>query len=209
MTVSQEASSGQRGPGRSLRTTPAATISWDPDTEGLLRDWHNRAAAAATAHYKLAYRCRRRNVVLGVPAVISSAVVGTSLFATLNDSTLDSSVRLAIGSLSVVAAVLASLQTFLRFSERAERHVLAADWYAAVRRGCAEVLALPAASREPPGIYLPRLRKEMSRIGQQAPEVPSPFWAEVASSFHIDDTPPTRTVSGRTEPPSEDSASKP
>ncbi len=174
-----------------------AAPSWDADTERLLRDWHNRAAAAATAHYLVANRCRRRNVLLGVPVVVFSTVVGTSLFATLNEASVDSTVRLAIGIISVAAAVLAALQTFLRFAERAERHVIAADWYAAVRRGTSEVLALPPAARQPPTAYLPGVRKEMSKIGQQAPEIGAPLWAKVAAAHGVDDAPPARSSGDR------------
>lgn len=171
----------------------SATAAWDKDTERLLRDWHNRAAAAAMAHYTLANRCRRRNVLLGVPVVVFSTVVGTSLFATLNDASVDSDVRLLIGIVSVAAAVLAALQTFLRFAERAERHVMAADWYSAVRRGIAEALALPPPTRQPPTAYLPGVRKEMSKIGQQAPEIGAPLWAKVAAAHGVQDAPPDRS----------------
>ena len=168
------------------------TVPWDEDTERLLCDWHNRAAAASDAHYRLANRCRRRNVALGVPVVVFSTIVGTSLFATLNDANVSSRARLVIGAVSVAAAVLAALQTFLRFAERAERHVVAADWYAAVRRGTAEALALPPPAREPPAVHLPKVRKEMSRVGQQAPEIPAAMWAKVAATHGVDDTPPSR-----------------
>jgi hypothetical protein len=172
---------------------------WDANTERLLADWRNRAAAAATAHYRLADRCRRRNVALGVPVVVLSTVVGTSLFATLNETSVDSDVRLTIGVVSVAAAVLASLQTFLRFAERAERHVLAADWYSAVRRGADEALALPPVARKPPAEYLPTVRKEMSRIGQQAPEIPAPLWSRLAAEHGVDDGSLART--GAAGPP--------
>ncbi len=174
-----------------------ATALWDNDTERLLRDWHNRAAAAAMAHYSLANRCRRRNVLLGVPVVVFSTVVGTSLFATLNEASVNSSVRLMIGIVSVAAAVLAALQTFLRFAERAERHVTAADWYSAVRRGIAEVLALPPSARQPPTAYLPAVRKEMSKIGQQAPEIGAPLWLKVAAAHGVEDAPPARSSADR------------
>jgi hypothetical protein len=62
------------------RLLAAATAAWDAHTEGLLSDWHSRSAAAAKAHYAMANRCRRCNVLLGVPVVVFSTVVGTSLF---------------------------------------------------------------------------------------------------------------------------------
>ncbi len=82
--------------------------------------------------------------------VVSSAVVGTSLFATLAGTTSDAaprSLRVAISSLSVLAAVLAAIQTFLRFSERSERHVQAGDWYSAIKRQVDQLEAFPPDDR--------------------------------------------------------------
>ncbi|MDQ4132205.1 MAG: SLATT domain-containing protein [Actinomycetota bacterium] len=169
-----------------------AAVPWDQHTEGLLRDWHNRAAAAQDAHYKLATQCRRRNAQLGIPAVVLSSVVGTSLFATLSKDSVSSTLRIVVGLVSVLAAVLVGLQTFLRFGERAEKHVVAADWYSAVRRETAEVLALPSQAREPPRDTLDRVRKEMSRVGQQSPEIPARLWSQLAVTHEIQTAPPAR-----------------
>ena len=171
-------------------TTPA----WDDATEGLLREWHDRTAAARSAHYLLASRMRRRNLGVGVPAVIFSAVVGTSLFATLSDANLARPLRVVIGVISVMAAVLAALQPFFGFSQRAERHVIAADWYSAVRRQLEELIALPSGERGPPKECLDGIRKEMSKIGQQAPEIGEHLWSKVAEKHGVTELPKGASV---------------
>ena len=74
--------------------------------------------------------------------------------------------RLLIGTISILAAVLAAIQTFLRFAERSERHAQAADWYASIRREIEEVLALPADKRGDPKKVLDALRKEFNKAGR-------------------------------------------
>lgn len=171
---------------RPARPEPKAT-GWDQSTEDLLKDWHNRVAAARSAHYQLASRMRRRNLVVGVPSVVFSAVVGTSLFATLSDANVPRALRIVIGLVSLLAAVLAALQTFFGFSERAERHVIAADWYSAVRRRLDLLIALPKNERDPPKKCLDEIRKEMSRIGQQAPEIGQALWLKWARKYKVKD----------------------
>src|SRR5947208_16432385 len=100
--------------------------TWNDAHDALVRDWHNRAAAAQHAHYLLAHRLRRRNLGLGIPAVVFSTVVGTSLFATLTRQNVNTTLRVVIGSVGVLAAVAAALQTFLRFGERGSAHRTAA-----------------------------------------------------------------------------------
>lgn len=148
--------------------------AWNDETDAVLREWHDRAAAARSAHYLLATRMRKRNIGIGVPSVVFSAVVGTSLFATLSEADVPKSLRVAIGLVSLAAAVLAALQTFFGFSQRAERHVIAADWYSAVRRQLEEIIALPSEERDPPKDCLDSVRKEMSKIGQQPPRSDRP-----------------------------------
>jgi len=172
------------------------TAEWTDRTEGLLVDWHNRAAAARTAHYQLVGRCRRRNLILGIPTVIVTTVVGTSLFATLTKEEISIPLRIAVGSLSVAAAILAAITTFLRLPERAERHAIAADWYSAVRRDIAEQVALPSNQREGPKTTLDRIRKEMSKIGQQAPEIPTKLWTKTAAAFGVGEPGPIATTAG-------------
>ena len=108
--------------GRDVRSADAGR-SWTPKESALLSSWGRRAEAAKHAHYLLATRLRRRNLWIGIPAVVVSAVVGTSLFASLANGTegLPVELRVVIGSLSVSAAVLSAIQTFLRFAERSGR----------------------------------------------------------------------------------------
>ncbi len=163
--------------------------AWDDGTDALLRDWHDRAAAARSAHYLLATRMRKRNIGIGVPSVVFSAVVGTSLFATLSEANVAKSFRVAIGLVSLAAAVLAALQSFFGFSERAERHVIAGDWYSAVKRQLEEIIALPQEERDPPRECLDGVRKEMSKISQQAPEIGQTLWRKVASEHGVVEAP--------------------
>ena len=90
----------------------------------LLRDWQGRATASSEAHYDLSTRLSKSNIRFGVPVVALTTVVGTSVFATLSRNHVNTGLQVAVGMLSVLAAVLASLQTFLRFGERARSTAL-------------------------------------------------------------------------------------
>jgi len=60
--------------------------AWGADAEQLLQDWRNRAYAAQSAYYLMAERYRRWNFLLGIPVVILSGLVGTAIFADLQNS---------------------------------------------------------------------------------------------------------------------------
>ncbi len=155
---------------------------WTGQVEDLLADWRNRVYAAQSAHYASADRFRLLNYVVGVPAVIFSSVVGTALFAGIEKDTPRTWV---VGSVSILAAILAALQTFLRFAERASLHATAGDWYSAIRRDIEEIIHLPPELRGTPKECLDEVRKEMNRAAQDSPELSVRAWKREANRFQV------------------------
>jgi hypothetical protein len=136
----------------------------------------------------LASRLAQDNIRFGVPVVILTSLVGTSVFASIG-RTVDLWLKIGIGMISVLAAVLASLQTFLRFGERAEKHRSAAELWASIRREIDEMLALHPtylASRGDPQKYLDDLRRRMDEIAQQSPEMGATGLWRVQRRYAID-----------------------
>jgi hypothetical protein len=161
---------------------------WTDRVLALLADWGERATRSSEAHYDLASRLAQDNIRFGVPVVILTSLVGTSVFASIG-RTVDIWLRIGIGMISVLAAVLASLQTFLRFGERAEKHRSAAELWASIRREIDEMLALHPtylASRGDPQKYLDDLRRRMDEIAQQSPEMGAKGLWRVQRRYAID-----------------------
>ena len=161
--------------------------AWAADAEQLLQDWRNRAYAAQSAYYVMAERYRRWNYLLGIPVVILSGLVGTAIFADLQHSL--SYGQWLMGSVSILAALLSSLQTFLRLSDSAAQHGAAAAWYSAIRRDTEELLALPRESRDDPKSCLDSIRHEMNKAGQKAPPLSEKLWAQFAQRFGVKEPP--------------------
>lgn len=99
----------------------------------LVKDWFRRAREAQQLHYACANYFNNLHYWLGIPTVVLAAFVGTAVFVSLEQDAGGTS-KIVVGMISILAAVLASLQTFLGFSERAEKHRLTAASYASVRR---------------------------------------------------------------------------
>jgi hypothetical protein len=112
---------------------PQKAPVWGPDTRALLEGWRFRVTRAQFGHQLAADKTRRWHFVLGVPIVILTTIVGTSAFAAIGDSP-STFWKILAGTVSLLAAVLASVQTFLGYGERSERHRIAATRYANTRR---------------------------------------------------------------------------
>lgn len=164
-----------------------AEASWRPETEVLLQNWHHRVYAAQSAYYLEAERLRRWHLLLGIAVVVLSTIVGSSAFAEKGMGYGLPSVL--IGTMGSLAAILAGLQTFLKLSESAANHGMAADWYATIRREIEELQALPRHLRGNAQSTLDGVRQNMNKAGQAAPELSEYLWASMARRFGVDEPP--------------------
>ena len=85
------------------------------------------------AHYIASDRYSASNRFLGIPVIIITATVGTTIFATF-ESGASPTGKIALGLISLAGAVLSSLQTSLGFAEAAQKHKAAGEAYRAIRR---------------------------------------------------------------------------
>jgi hypothetical protein len=154
---------------RHTTKSPPGTIAW-ADAHRLLDEWHLRITTAQFGHQLQAERTRGWNLVLGIPVVAATTIVGTSAFAAINNSGTNAGWKVAAGILSILAAVLAAMQTFLGFGDRSERHRIAATRYAAIRRS----IELALARRDTQAID--RIRIDMDRIGGPSPQIGQKRW---------------------------------
>jgi len=122
-----------------------------------------------------------KNIRLGVPVTVFSAVVGTAIFATKNTPHRDAQVQLLAGLLSLAAAVLSALHTFFNFADVAAQHKSAAAEYESVRHDLdAFILELGMPGNAPPiAAALGKLReigKQLDDIAKRAPTIPDKIY---------------------------------
>lgn len=138
--------------------------------EQVLNDWYERVSATQRAHYLSAEHFSRKSYWLGIPVIGLTTLVGTSVFATIQKQP-ELWLQLTVGLASVTAAVLASLQTFLGYSERAEKHRVAGAKYGALGR---ELEALRASPNGQPEDAISELRKRLDALALESPN--NPIW---------------------------------
>ncbi|WP_189191522.1 SLATT domain-containing protein [Streptomyces albiflavescens] len=105
-----------------------------------LADWHRNVRIFHVAHERSASSFHKRSRQYGVASLTLSAVVGTAIFATLNESPA-LTLQILAGLLSVLAAVLAALQSFLGYPQLTEQHRQAVLEYGRIRRRMEVALA--------------------------------------------------------------------
>lgn len=136
--------------------------------ESILREWCEDASILLHAHFDEGARCERQNLKLGVPALILSAVVGTSIFAALGKEP-SLAAKVAVGCISMAVTIMTSLQTFLRFSERAEKHRVAGAMFASLRKEIEQTLVYPPKSDDELGKWMTSIRDRWDSLRREKP----------------------------------------
>jgi hypothetical protein len=140
------------------------------DLEKLVEERRLKLIALSRAHALAADRLSQWHFWLGVPVVILTTIVGTSAFAALSDLAKTTFLlALLIGVLSILAAILSALQTFLDFQGRSQKHSSAASKLNALDRRFER--ALFQKSPEIAVQYVEIVDDELSKIIQAAPRV--------------------------------------
>ncbi len=110
----------------------------------LMMDWEKRAMLARQAHYDSANYYNKLHYWLGIPVIALTTLVGTGVFATLQESP-DTNMRIITGIFGVIAAILASLQTFFNYQGLGEKHRNSGNKYSALAREMQMRLLIPLA----------------------------------------------------------------
>lgn len=146
-------------------------------TKEVLDDWYERVAVTQRAHYLSADHFVGRKYWLGIPAVALSTIVGTSVFASVQKQP-EPWLQIVVGLASVAAALLASLQTFLGYSERAEKHRIAGAKYGALGR---ELEVLRASVDTPSDEVIAEVRKRLDSLALESPNNPLPIYRKAGA----------------------------
>ena len=135
----------------------------------LMETWYKRAEACHKCHFLASHRYSKYNHMIGIPTILFTTIVGTTVFASLSTESRLVIATVVIGSVSMVAAILSSLQTFLGFSERADRHRDAGVKYGATGRKM-ELLLNENSLPDGPGAAA--LKKELDDLAASSPKIP-------------------------------------
>jgi hypothetical protein len=147
-----------------------------------------RGHRKARSHYLTAKRASRMHTWLGVPVVVFSTIVGSTIFATLSSSP-SAGWKIGAGLLSLSSAVLASLQTFFKYSELAEKHRTSGAQYASIKRRL-DAFQLRTAeadgSREESLQALEAIVAALDQLERESPDVPDDLYDRAVNEQQSD-----------------------
>ena len=118
-------------------------------------------------------------------------MVGTTIFAALEQQLADSSfgisgsgLKTAIVAIAILSAILTGLSTFLNLAERTEKHRSAGVHYKKMIRELERILSQPVAdlTREDPSVT--RIQQQLDELEESAPVVPEDIYRQIEDQWN-------------------------
>ena len=147
----------------------------------MLRRWRLNCRRSQIANYNSSNRFTSQNYWIGVPTAILSAFVATSVFATLGKS-IDPYIQICIGLVSVLVAILVTLQTYLKRDELASKHRAIAAAYGSVKRHLDQQIVRLEAGDEVLPQTVDGIRERMDGLSADGPTIPKKIWNKALTS---------------------------
>ncbi|MAI31662.1 MAG: hypothetical protein CMM07_08330 [Rhodopirellula sp.] len=141
----------------------------------LLISWQRDSKRLQFMHYESAKSFESRSKWLGSFSACLSAIVGTTVFVQIAEDPSQIS-KVIVGLVSILVAVLTTLQTVLNYGDLASRHRAAGVAYSSVYRSIAQRLAFPLFDRKEIEIWVDETRDHLRDIASVSPTVPNRVW---------------------------------
>ena len=161
------------------------------DAPALIRHWRFRVHRVQLAHYNAGRRHARFHLWLGLPVIILGTIVGTSVFATLQQTAEQQSaskgLQITVGLLSVASAILASLQTFLNYATTAEKHRIAGARFASLKHQIELLATMPPTDRAELRAELLAIDKQWATYREDSPNIPQKIWRRIEETLTLEE----------------------
>ena len=140
----------------------------------LVNQWKNGLRIRHIGHTRAFSRFRSEDRVIGLLSTIFSAVVATTVFASLSKSETNTLIIIA-GCVSVLATLLAASHSFLNYSELSERHRHAAASFGQLRRDL-EATLIDKNVQSIDDEKLKQINLQWSELEKKSPAIPQKIY---------------------------------
>jgi hypothetical protein len=146
----------------------------------LLNGWLIHSHKCRDRHDVAARLYAKGQYALGIPSLVVSTIVGTSVFAALSSKEVPA---LWVGILSIAAAVLAALQTFMDFGGRSDKHRSAGVKYKAAIRLIEQNKVRLAQGTAPSSEEVDSMRTLLDTLEDAAPVVMPKIYDQIEKKY--------------------------
>ena len=150
---------------------------WNEGLEMVVKKEGEQSESLYWLHLHAANWASKRNDWIQIPAILLATVTG------FFSATSDMIPPIAIGAMSILVGALNTINSYYKFSQRAEGHRIASHLYLQTYKNIEVELSLPIEQRTAAEQLLKDLRDRMGRVSETAPPLPAASIAAYAAKF--------------------------
>ena len=152
----------------------ALPINWSQQHENILIDWADKATCYKWLHEKTHREFSRKNRWFTIPVIIMSTFTGTANFAQERIPPEYVNVfTMGIGTISLVAGIITTIQQFLKISELCESHRVSSISWGKFNRNLKIELAKSPIERTPVTQLIKTSKEEYDRLIETSQSIPN------------------------------------
>lgn len=140
---------------------------WNPYLEKLVKKEGEQSQSLYWLHNESSKLATRYNDWIQIPGIILASITGF-LSATSNIVP-----PIGIGGMSLIVGLLNTVNSYYKFSQKAEAHKISAQLYLKMYKNIRTELSLPITQRANANHLLQNIRDKIARITEIAPQIPN------------------------------------
>ena len=151
------------------------------NTRNALVEWKVRCGLTSFAHHRVQAKYHKRHVHLGIALMACTTITGTSSFAKLGEA--EAAIGALIVILTLIAGILAGVQTFLDYKSVGEQHKNAASGWEDLRWKIETILASTPEDQDVAEAKLTEVSDVATKLRRQSPTIHNDYWDEAKDAF--------------------------
>jgi hypothetical protein len=168
----------------SNKAATTLTVEWSAQHEKILIDWADKATCYKWLHEKTTKEFAKKNRWFTIPVIIMSTLTGTANFAQDRiPSSYVGAYTMTIGSISLIAGIMTTIQQFLKISELNESHRVSSISWGKFNRNIKVELAKSPSERTPVTPFIKACKEEFDRLIETSQDIPNHIVALFKDTF--------------------------
>jgi hypothetical protein len=160
---------------------------WSKEQDQLMADWSDIAGCYRWMHDRAEKFYTFKNMCMTIPVIVLSTLTGTASVGITSiaggDEQTQKYMNFGIGGVSLIAAILTTLNNFLRYAQLSESNRVATVAWGKFQRLIAVELALNPIERMDSLDFLKVCRADLDRLIEQSPAIPDNIIAAFEKEF--------------------------
>ena len=150
-------------------------VEWDDSAEQLLEMYADESACREIMHRESYYYYRKCLINFALPVVVLSVISGSGQFISKSYPVYENLLVSCTGCLSIITAILSSVQSYLKLGEKANKHEMAEVAWQTLHNTIKHTLGLARPLREDAAVFVSRIRDEHTRLFEVSPILDQKF----------------------------------